>query len=416
MKILFMADLHIGGGLFDQNYSGKNGIKGLNEAKDCLEEVHEKAVLNNVDFIIALGDIFHRRHPLPDELNLLAHFSNLARKSKIPLYMITGNHELPRIGSESSPLSFYETLSIEGITAIEKPALRILKKGNESLVMSFLPYPTAESLISSPFVNPDKKTKDDKATLTDMFTDLVSEMSSEGKKLAKENDTLSVLAGHFLVTSADSGLYDNIARPNDIYAEPDFIKNIGYDAIFLGHIHDYMRLSSNPPLYYTGSLFRTSYTRKKQDKGVVIADFDTKSKSLSTEFIPLSKVRPLIQIEVSVKSTESLQDKLAEAFLTLPADGTQYAVSIEIFTDDPNLQIKPNEIRQIKGHPEFFILSLFPQLQQDTSINDKDIRDTLDFKDPYRVLSVYLNERQVEQELSERLLSLFSEIIKDNTQ
>lgn len=86
MKILHLADLHIGKIIYDQSL--------LEDQKYMLEEIVKIVEKEKVDAVLLSGDIYDRSIPPSDAVEVLNEFLNsLIKILKIRVFMISGNHD-----------------------------------------------------------------------------------------------------------------------------------------------------------------------------------------------------------------------------------------------------------------------------------------------------------------------------------
>lgn len=86
MKILHLADLHLGKILQEQSF--------LEDQKYMLNKIIEKIKEENIETILISGDIYDRSIPPTEAVDLLDEFLNvLIRELKRKVFIIAGNHD-----------------------------------------------------------------------------------------------------------------------------------------------------------------------------------------------------------------------------------------------------------------------------------------------------------------------------------
>ena len=85
LKLLHLADLHIG--------KNENGFSMLDDQQFILEKIIETARKKKVDAILLAGDIYDRKDPTEDAVNLFDRFINTVHRSGMKLLAISGNHD-----------------------------------------------------------------------------------------------------------------------------------------------------------------------------------------------------------------------------------------------------------------------------------------------------------------------------------
>ena len=87
MRIFHLSDLHIGKRL--KEYSM------LNEQKYILDEILEICVNEKIDCIVIAGDIYDKTIPPAEAVQVFDDFLYMLSKKKIPVLIISGNHDSP---------------------------------------------------------------------------------------------------------------------------------------------------------------------------------------------------------------------------------------------------------------------------------------------------------------------------------
>ena len=114
MKILVLGDLHV------HNHQAMGGTitNGLNaRCRDLIRSIKTVIADNQPDAIVQLGDFFDTAKPIPAVYT--AAFELIA-SSKVPWYILAGNHDISTLGSPSAirPLA-----TLPNVTVFEQPAL-----------------------------------------------------------------------------------------------------------------------------------------------------------------------------------------------------------------------------------------------------------------------------------------------------
>ena len=84
MKLLVAADLHI----------GKNGFGVTPEVWNApLQDVLDYVKEHSTDYVVIVGDAFHKRHPLTDEYKLYRDWVRALEAQSVTVIDIAGNHD-----------------------------------------------------------------------------------------------------------------------------------------------------------------------------------------------------------------------------------------------------------------------------------------------------------------------------------
>jgi exonuclease SbcD len=86
MKILHLADLHLGKILLEQSL--------IEDQEYCLKQIVNKIKQKNIEAVVISGDVYDKNIPSLDAVNLLNDFLNeLIKELKIKVFIIAGNHD-----------------------------------------------------------------------------------------------------------------------------------------------------------------------------------------------------------------------------------------------------------------------------------------------------------------------------------
>lgn len=98
LKLLHMADLHIGKRLYEFNL--------IEDQKHILEQIVSIVKAENPDGVIIAGDVYDKSQPSAEAVELLDWFLTRLTELHTQVFMISGNHDSPeRIGFGSQILN-----------------------------------------------------------------------------------------------------------------------------------------------------------------------------------------------------------------------------------------------------------------------------------------------------------------------
>lgn len=297
MKIGHISDLHLG----IDNYGKLNSETGINKRFidffNTFEFSLQTCVEKSVDIILLGGDIFKNSFPSPTTQKMFAEKISVLLKNKIPLVILTGNHDAPMSFGKSSPIELYSSLGLESITVVSKPSSFTVKTKSGVLQLVCLPWPTTANF----------RTKEEAKTFSreEISQEVVKRCNfwlvQETKKLDK---TLpSVILAHVNIRNAQFSGTERKAliTPDPTFEVSDF-KLEGIDYVALGHVHKFQNLNEKyfPPVVYPGSIERIDFGEEKNEKGFVIAEILEETKF---EFIKTNP-REFLTIEIDTKNSE----------------------------------------------------------------------------------------------------------------
>lgn len=303
MKIIHFADLHLG----VENYGRIDPNTGLssrlNDFLTSFDEMVDYALEVKADLVLFCGDAYKTREPTQTQQREFARRINRLASAGIPVFILTGNHDLPNAIGRATATEIFDTLTVKNVYVASKPDIYKVNTPSGDVQIAALPWLRRSALL----------TRDDTRNLnmeqiTHKMQDAMTQVIAE-KAAAMDPAIPSILAAHVLVGDAKVGRGSESLM--SIGREPAvLLGNValpGFDYIALGHIHKRQVLNENPPVIYSGSLERIDFGEEKDEKGFYIVEITKDKKSgnrhVTYEFHPV-KARRFLTIAVEVKEDE----------------------------------------------------------------------------------------------------------------
>ncbi len=297
VRVLFLADTHLG---FDLAFRPRierrrRGPEFFANYKHALQP----ALKGRVDCVVHGGDLLFRSK-VPSKLVSMA-FEPLKQVADrgIPIYLVPGNHERSKIPHRH--LGQHPQIHI-----FDRPRTFRLQKNNFTLALAGFPF--VRHGIRHNFLN---------------LIDLTGGHQTDAD--------CRVLCIHQSVDGATVGPGSYMFR----YA-PDVINSSeipqGFSAVLAGHIHRFQVLTKNlkakalqAPVFYAGSIERTSFAERNEKKGYLILEFESqalKGGILRQWRFHKLPVRPMIQLNLhaSSKNNAELRSWIETRLTVLPED------------------------------------------------------------------------------------------------
>jgi len=292
IRILLVADTHLG---FDLPFRPRvqrrrRGHDFFANFKRALKPAHD----GDVDAVVHGGDLFYRSRVPPVLVDMAFDPLVDVADQGIPVYLVPGNHECSRI-----PLHLWS--AHPNLHIFSEPSTFHLEiKG---LRAAFSGFPFARKI-------------------RDTFNDLVRET-----RYQEIESDIRILCMHQTVEGAQVGPSNYTFRSG-----PDVIRGVDipedFAMVLSGHIHRAQILTRdlkgrllNAPVIYPGSVERTSFAERKEEKQFVIVEAvrDDSSKGVldKTTFTPLP-ARPMVTLRVDMDGMQAagvnqlLRKKLSE--------------------------------------------------------------------------------------------------------
>jgi DNA repair exonuclease SbcCD nuclease subunit len=318
IRLLFISDTHLGFDLpfrprVERRRRGPDFFKNFEIA---LEPAHRK----EVDAVVHGGDLFFRSK-VPPQLVQMA-FEPLIKVADqgTPVYLVPGNHE-------RSAIPYRLLAAHPNIHIFDRPKTFLLETNQGILALAGFPYVRDNIRQLFPQILEQTRWKNIRANASV----LCMHHCVEGATL---------IMGPRLYTFRDS--HDTI-KLSDIPT--------GFAAVLSGHIHRFQVLTKDlrgnsipTPVFYPGSIERTSFTEKDEPKGYLTLEITPAMETVENspgrgtvsqwQFHQLP-ARPMTQLELRANGMKAhvLRSWIKEALKPLPADSV---VKIRIHGRLPN--------------------------------------------------------------------------------
>jgi exonuclease SbcD len=296
IRILFIADTHLG---FDLPFRPR--IERRRRGHDFFANfvrTLEPAMKGEVDVVVHGGDLFYRSR-VPEALidKAMVPLVQVA-ETGVPVYVVPGNHERSRI-----PLNLW--CVHPNLHIFDQPMTYLCEVGDIKLAISGFPF---------------------HREIRDRFRELVHQTGYEGIQ-----SDIHILCMHQTVEGAQVGPSDYTFRTGSDIIRGSDIPN-DFCIVLSGHIHRAQILSQDlekrpmkAPILYPGSVERTSFAERNEDKKFTIVDVSrdgsSKGKLMGVQFIPLP-TRPMknLAIKADGRSTEQVIEFLEQQLKGMDAD------------------------------------------------------------------------------------------------
>ncbi|MDD5082836.1 MAG: exonuclease subunit SbcD, partial [Dehalococcoidales bacterium] len=314
MRVLHFADLHLG----VENYGHIDPATGLSsrflDFLSSLDQVIDYAQHSQVDLVLFSGDAYKSREPTQTQQREFARRVNRLASSGIPVFLLTGNHDLPNAIGRATATEIFDTLAIKNVYVASRPGIILIPTGSGPIQVATLPWLRRSALLTRE-ESKNLNFAEINAKLQQVLTDIIS---SHASKL--DPRLPAILAAHVWVTGAQVGSERLISIGQEHVLLLSNVANPTFDYIALGHIHRHQVLSTNPPVVYAGSLERVDFSEEADDKGFYQIDIEsepkTEKRQVTFDFHPLN-TRRFITIDVNVEAsdpdpTATILHKIAE--------------------------------------------------------------------------------------------------------
>ncbi|NNJ11613.1 exonuclease SbcCD subunit D [Chloroflexales bacterium ZM16-3] len=385
IKILHLADLHIG----VENYGKIDPATGLHsrliDYLDRLDEAISIGLDAGVDLVLIAGDIYKNRSPNPTHQREFARRLNRLRSAGLPVFILTGNHDIsPSLGRAHS-VEIFDALGVEGVTVADRLRLHTLQTRSGPLQIIALPWVTRHSLMSREEMRG--------ASFAEIEYELRRRLERFVVDTAARLDPAipAVLAFHGSVDGAQMGAERAITLGQDLVMARSVLAQPGVDYVAMGHIHKHQALGSVPPLVYPGSIERVDFGERDEPKGCVIVELERGA--ARWQFHQMA-ARPFVSIEKDVRASSDPLELITT--LISRQDLRQAVVRVEIqATREQAATLREEEIRARLEEAGAFVVAAVTISVERTSRRRYGVEpELMEGITPRRALEIYLGSKQ----------------------
>lgn len=364
MKLLHLADLHIGKIIYEQSL--------LEDQKYMLKEIIKIIEREKIEVLLLSGDIYDRSVPPAEAVDVLSEFLNtLIKILKIKVFIISGNHD------SKERLNF-------GSKIFENDGLYI--QTNYEGKIKQIELNSQINIYMLPFVKPVEVKQYFQNEKIDTYNDAI-ELIIKNEKIDKNK--INILMVHQFVTA-------NNKNPETCESE---IINVGgienvdaanfnqFDYVALGHIHGPQKISKDT-IRYAGTMLKYSFSEVNHNKSAVLIDVKSKN-NITYKLLPLEPIRDMRVIkgpieellkEENYKETntqdyikaiitneEAIYDAIGQIRKVYPNTLSLEIANIKTAAQNMNLE----KIEDLKQKDEFELFDDFYEFQNNIKLDEE---------------------------------------------
>jgi DNA repair protein SbcD/Mre11 len=289
IRILHFSDYHLG----SDSYGKPDPETGINQRildfAARLDELIDFAFVNAVDVVLFAGDAFKNAHPTPTVQKLLAERIWRLAKGGVRVFLLAGNHDLPRMVANVTAFSVYPALEVDNVTVAERAGVYVVETAKlEKLQIAAMPHFWRSALLSQVARPLSPRQIDDE--INQLVATKVNDLAE------RINPNLPVvMTAHLHVDKA------NVSTAQELYGVSDFqipmssLANRAFPYVALGHIHKPQVLSddwrSGTFAAYSGSLDRVDFGEEGEQKGFYVVDLEDGRLASEPHFEPVAARR-----------------------------------------------------------------------------------------------------------------------------
>lgn len=269
MKLVHLSDLHIGKRVFDYPFSEDQSYA-LNQILDIIRA-------ERPDAVAIAGDVYDKSIPSQEAVELFDDFIVKLAALKIPVFIISGNHD------SAERLSFLSRLiDLSGVHFSPVYDGKVL------------PYKIKDefgevNIYMLPFVKPAAVRRFFDGKNIETYTDAVKACIDEMNVNKSERN---VLIAHQFVTGAEKSESEDVSVGG--LDNVDGACFDGFDYVALGHLHRPQNVGS-PRIRYSGTPLKYSFSEVNDIKSVTVADIGAKGE-VDIKTVPIKPLREMKEI------------------------------------------------------------------------------------------------------------------------
>ena len=364
MKLLHLADLHIGKIIYEQSL--------LEDQKYMLKEIIKIVEKEKVDAVLLAGDIYDRSVPPADAVDVLNDFLNMLIKIlKVKVFMIAGNHDSKERLNFGSKIFENDGLYIQTSYDGKIKCIELSDKINIYML---------------PFIKP--------IEVKQYFENEKLDTYNDAMKLIMDNEQIdeekvNILLAHQFVTAGNN-------NPETCESE---ILNVGgvenvdasnfdkFDYVALGHIHGPQRIGKDT-IRYAGTMLKYSFSEVNHNKSAVLIDIKDE-KTVDYKLIPLKPLRDMRVIKGPIEellNEENYKDTNTEDYIKAIITNEEpiydaigqirrvypNTLSLEISNIKSNIQnVELENINNLKQKDEFELFDDFYEFQNNVRLDEE---------------------------------------------
>ncbi len=410
MKIIHFADLHLG----VETYGRPDPATGLSsrllDFLAALDQLVDYALKNKVDLVLFCGDAYKSREPTPTQQREFARRINRLAQDGIPVFLLTGNHDIPNAFGQATTTEIFDTLAINRVYVSSHPDVYQIPIRNGILQIVTLPWLRRSALLSKE----ETKNLDFSQINQRMQEVLTGIVAVNVQKL--DLALPAILAAHVWVVGAKVGSEAAMTIGQEHTLLLSNIVHPAFDYIALGHIHRHQVLEQSPPAVYAGSLERLNFGEESDDKGFYVVDIEpdkgSGKRQVSFEFHPVAG-RRFLTLNVNIEAGEADPNTTVTSAITEQAGNIiDSIVRLNIsLPAELEGQISDSDLRNALKEAHYFIIAR--DIKRETRLRLGNV--TAEELTPLDALKAYLNSKKVTPERAKTLLEYGERLIQEHS-
>jgi exonuclease SbcD len=311
VRVLHFSDLHLG----IEAHGRPDPATGINQrvldVAARLDEVVDYAIANDVDLALFAGDAFKNSNPTPTLQKMLAERVRRLTRAGVRVFMLAGNHDLPRMAANVTAFSVYSALEAEHVWIAERPDVyEIPLRGGRTIQVAAIPHFWPRAYASQ---------LRDAGAGADVDTDALAHevVASQVRALAARvtPGVPALLTAHLEVKGVPKSDSQDRYDTTEVRVGASALVNDAFPYVALGHIHDAKQKFDRGGVFvrYSGSLERMDFGEEDDEKGFTVVTYEGAAIVREPEFVAV-RARRFLTIDTGLSegaATESVTRAVA---------------------------------------------------------------------------------------------------------
>jgi exonuclease SbcD len=326
MKILHISDIHFG----IETYSRIDQQTGLPtrllDFRNAFDRAIDHAIDLGVDLVLFTGDAYKNRDPGSTVQREFAKCIKRLISAAIPVFLLTGNHDLPNTANRAHSIEIFETLAVSGVTVARKIDKFEIHTKSGVIQIIALPWLTRTSLLVRDEYKGRSMPELEELMLGKIQNQLLAQVSKLDPKIP------AILAVHGTISGATFGSERTIMLGQDMIIQKGMLYGENFDYIAVGHIHKRQHMDINGvPIVYPGNIERIDFGEEKEEKGYVLLDIEDNgggrlSRKVDWRYHTDWSIRPFRTVEIDLEDlkADDLLNPTSAAIQHLQRQVTRY--------------------------------------------------------------------------------------------
>lgn len=407
MKILHFADLHLGVETYGHTDPATSLSSRLVDFLNVFDQIVDYALENRIDLVLFCGDAYKSREPTQTQQREFARRIRRLSEGGIPVFLLTGNHDLPNTSFRATSTEIFDTLGVSRVYVATKPEIYIIPTAHGDIQIVSLPWPRRSSLL----------TRDETRNLSfdDIKQRIEKALADTVKKYAgMVNPQMpSILAAHIWVTNARLGSENRMTIGQEPSLLLSNVADLAFDYVALGHIHRQQVISTIPPVVYSGSPERLDFGEEDAPKGFYVVEIDTDKETgkRETHFdFHEVKGRRFLTVEVNVADEDfdptgavlvaiaNNRDKIKDAIVRVEIELTAAAAS----------RFRDAEVKDRLREASYFTIARTVRREARQRLSGRNTNEIT----PLDALKAYFESKKTSADRTKQLLEYGDNLIK----